>query len=390
MKVLHVIPSISPLRGGPSVAALEMTAALRQMGVDARILSTDDHGSGSLSDLPIGQWTDVEGVPVLLFRRWAAPVAAVRDFAFSPGLSRWLHANGQQFDLLHVHALFSYPSTGAMAYARSAGIPYVVSTIGQLCVWSLQQGSRRKRLYLRLLERANLEGAAALHFTTTAEQDEARQLGLTAPSLVLPLGVKAPPDLPFPEAAPPVRFLFLSRLHPKKRLEVLFDALALVQARAPGAAWQLAIAGDGGADYVTSLRQRAQALNLGDRYHWLGFLEGRAKWEELAVAHWFVLPSASENFGIAAIEALAVGTPPILSPGVAIAEQIQATGAGWMVPGQVEPLAERLIAALAGPTAEMSSAARQLASESFSWDVIGANLKTAYADCVQAQQQIVA
>ena len=390
MKVLHVIPSISPLRGGPSVAALEMTAALRQTGVDARILSTDDHGPGSLCDLPIGQWSAVEGVPVLLFRRWAAPVAAVRDFAFSPGLSRWLRAHGQQFDLLHIHALFSYPSSGAMAYARSAGIPYVVSTIGQLCVWSLQQGSRRKRLYLRLLERANLEGAAALHFTTSAEEDEARQLGLTAPGLVLPLGVKAPPGLPCPEVVPPVRFLFLSRLHPKKRLEVLLDALALVQARAPGAAWQLAIAGDGEPDYVTSLRQRAQDLRLGDRCHWLGFLEGRAKWEELAVAHWFVLPSASENFGIAAIEALAVGTPPILSPGVAIAEQIQATGAGWMVPGQVEPLAERLIAALAGPTAEMSSAARQLASESFSWDVIGANLKTAYADCVQAQQQIVA
>lgn len=337
MKVLHVIPSISPLRGGPSVAALEMTAALRQVGVEASILTTNDHGSGSRSDLPIGRWTDVDSVPVLMLGRWAAPVVALRDFAFTPGLARWLRTHGNEFDLLHVHALFSYPSTAAMAFARGAGLPYVVSTIGQLCVWSLQQGPRRKHLYLRLLERTNLEGAAALHFTTTAEQEEARQLGLTAPGLVLPLGVKAPLGLPMPEAAPPVRFLFLSRLHPKKRLEVLLDALALVQARAPGASWQLAIAGDGEADYMAALRRRADDLGVGDRCRWLGFLEGQVKWEALAKAHWFVLPSASENFGIAAIEALAAGTPPILSPEVAIAEQIQAAGAGWVVPGQAEP-----------------------------------------------------
>ncbi len=379
MKVLHVIPSISPLRGGPSVAALEMTAALRLAKVDARILTTDDHGPGSLSDLPIGQWTNYDGVPVLALRRWDPPLAAVRDFAFTPGFGSWLRAHGSEFDLLHVHALFSYPSTSAMAFARGAGIPYVVSTIGQLCVWSLQQGRRRKRLYLRLLERTNLEGAAALHFTTTAEQDEARQLGLTAPGLVLPLGVNAPPGLHRPEAAPPVRFLFLSRLHPKKRLEVLLEALALVQARAPGAAWQLAIAGDGEAAYVAALRRRAEDLKVGDRCRWLGFLEGWAKWEALARAHWFVLPSASENFGIAAIEALAAGTPSILSPEVAIAEQIQAAGAGWLAPGQAEPLAERLMAALAGPPAGMSAAARRLAAEAFSWDVIAANLKATYA-----------
>ena len=356
MRVLHVIPSISPLRGGPSVAALEMVAALRRASVDARILTTDDHGPGSLGDLPIGAWSDHLGVPVLAFRRWAPPLSALREFAFSPGLSRWLRAHGSDFDLLHVHALFSFPATSAMAFARAAGIPYVVSTIGQLCVWSLQQRSLRKRLYLFLQERANLEAAAALHFTTTTERDEARLLGLTAPALVLPLGVKAPSGLPGPEAAPPVRFLFLSRLHPKKRLEVLLDALALLQARAPRAAWQLAIAGDGDADYVEALRRRADDLQLGERCHWLGFLEGRAKWEALAAAHWFVLPSASENFGIAAIEALAVGTPPILSPQVAIASQIQAAGAGWLVPGEVEPLAERLTAALAGPPAGMRAA----------------------------------
>jgi glycosyltransferase involved in cell wall biosynthesis len=95
-----------------------------------------------------------------------------------------------------------------------------------------------------------------------------------------------------------------------------------------------------------------------------------------------VLPSASENFGIAAIEALAAGTPPILSPEVAIAAQIEAAAAGWLVPGQVEALAERLTAALAGPPAPMRAAARRLAAESFGWPSIAARLVAAYGDCL--------
>jgi glycosyltransferase involved in cell wall biosynthesis len=119
-----------------------------------------------------------------------------------------------------------------------------------------------------------------------------------------------------------------------------------------------------------------------DCCRWLGFLDGRAKWEATATAHWFVLPSASENFGIAAIEALAAGTPPILSPEVAIAAQIEAAGAGWLVPGQVESLADRLTSALAGPPAPMRAAARRLAAESFGWPSIAATLASAYAGCL--------
>ena len=120
------------------------------------------------------------------------------------------------------------------------------------------------------------------------------------------------------------------------------------------------------------------------------FWRGEAKWQALRQAHWFVLPSASENFGIAAVEALAAGTPVILSPEVAIAEQIQAAGAGWVVPGQAEPLAERLIAALAGPPAGMRAAAQRLAAEAFGWEAIAATLKAAYAECLQARRRPMA
>ncbi len=381
MKILHVIPSISPLRGGPSRAVIEMVAALRQEGVDAAILTTDDHGPGRHPDLVLGRWQRHQGVPVLAFRRWSPPVAALREFAISPGLSLWLARHLHRYQLLHIHALFSYPSTSAMAQARWAGVPYILRSIGQLSPWSLAQSRGRKRWLLRLIERRNLEGAAALHFTTTAERDEAAGLGLSPPALVLPLGVRRPgppPGPPQPPGSGGVRFLFLSRLHPKKQLEHLLEACALLQRSRPAARWELWIAGDGEPRYVAALHRQAEALGIGERCRWLGFVQGAAKWQALEEADWYVLPSAAENFGIAAVEALAAGTPVILSPEVAVAASVLRAGAGLVCASEPEPLAATLERALETPSLSMRAAALNLAGSDFSWSTIALRLRAAY------------
>ena len=382
MKVLHVIPSISPLRGGPSRAVIDMVAALRLQDVDAAILTTNDHGPGLHPDLVTGRWQWHQGVPVLAFPRWSPPVAALREFAFSPALSLWLARNLKRYELLHIHALFSYPSTSAMAQARWAAVPYILRSIGQLSPWSLAQSPGRKRLMLRLIERRNLQRAALLHFTTMAERDEAACLGLVPPSLVLPLGVRGP-DLPAQPAdhlgpTAPVHFLFLSRLHPKKQLENLLDALALLQRRRPQASWDLAIAGDGEPRYVAALQERARRLGLGERCRWLGFVAGEAKWRALETADWYVLPSAAENFGIAAVEALAAGTPVILSPEVAVAADVARAGAGLVSASDPEALALTLATALERPSLSRRAAALNLAETAFSWSTIALQLRDAY------------
>jgi|LakMenEpi03Aug12_release.lakeMendotaPanAssembly.Ray.scaffolds.fasta_scaffold00945_51 glycosyltransferase involved in cell wall biosynthesis len=387
MKILHVIPSISRRRGGPSVAALEMVAALRDRGVDARILTTNDDGPGLLQELPIGTWSNWEGVPVLAFSRWSPPLKPLREFAISLAFNRWLAAHLKDFDLLHAHAIFSWPSTSAMAQARRAGVPYALSTIGQLCRWSLGHHSLRKRLLLHLIERRNLEGAASLHFTTSSEQEEASDLGLPTPSFVLPLGVHLPGQaIPVGHKQAdqharkaPCRFLFLSRLHPKKQLENLLDALALLRGRQPNASWLLQIAGDGDPSYLSSLRQRARRLQIDEHLQWLGYVEGERKWHTLDAADWFVLPSASENFGIAAIEALAAGTPVILSTGVAVAEAITAAEAGRLCDPEPYALSLVLEESLAGPPAAMRAAAIDLAATAYGWPAIAARLETTYA-----------
>jgi glycosyltransferase involved in cell wall biosynthesis len=350
--------------------------------VDAAILTTNDHGPGLHPELVTGHWQWHQGVPVLAFPRWSPPVAALREFAFSPSLSLWLARHLKNYDLLHIHALFSYPSTSAMAQARWAGVPYILRSIGQLSPWSLAQSPGRKRLMLRLIERRNLQRAALLHFTTRAERDEAACLGLMPPSLVLPLGVRGPdrPAQPADRLSPaaPVHFLFLSRLHPKKQLENLLDALALLQRRRPQASWDLAIAGDGEPRYVAGLQERARGLGLGERCRWLGFVAGEAKWRALETADWYVLPSAAENFGIAAVEALAAGTPVILSPEVAVAADVARAGAGLVSASDPEALALTLATALERPSLSRRAAALNLAETAFSWSTIALQLRDAY------------
>ena len=389
MRVLHVIPSVSPLRGGPSRAVLAMVQALRLQGVDASILTTNDHGPGTDPSLPPGRWSEREGVPLLAFRRWSPPLAPLREFAISPGLVAWLGRHIRDYDLLHVHAIFSFPSTWAMVQARQAGVPYLARTIGQLSPWSLSQSSGRKRWMLRLVERANLEGAAALHFTTRAERDEAAPLALGVPSLTLPLGVH-PPDAtaasgtgPPPPAGSGTRFLFLSRLHPKKQLERLLEALAILRRNQPQAAWSLTIVGSGPPAYEQQLRALADRLGVAERCRWLGHLEGSAKQAQLLAAHWLVLPSAAENFGIAVAEALVCGTPVIVSPEVAMAELVAEAGAGLVCPSEPEALATTLAGALAGPTATMRQAAFNLAEQRLAWNAIAAELRSAYAAIVR-------
>jgi glycosyltransferase involved in cell wall biosynthesis len=380
MRVLHLIPSISPLRGGPSQAVLALAAAQRARGLDAVVLTTNDHGDQVLADLPIGRWCDRQEVPVLAFARWSPPIRALREFAVAPGLLGGLRRELAAADLLHVHALFSFASTAGMALARQQQVPYLVRSIGQLNRWSLRQSPRRKRLLLKLVERRNLNGARALHFTSDAEREEAADLGLRPPPIVLPLGVALPqldPTVPVP-ADQAVRWLFLSRIHPKKQLPVLFEALADLQRRQPAARWLLDVAGEGDASYVEQLQQLAQRLGLAERIRWCGFAAGEVKAALLARADWFVLPSASENFGIAAAEALAAGTPVILSPGVALAPDVRQAGAGLVCEPEPAALAQALERALQPPSAAMVEAARALAAERYSWPAIAAALEQHY------------
>lgn len=367
-----------------------MVSALRELRVDAYILTTNDHGPNTNPELPIGRWFDYKHVPVIAFDRWSPAIPAIREFAVAPSLTRWLQLNICNYDLLHIHAIFSYPSTLSMLQARLHKKPYILRTIGQLSPYSLARSSLRKRCMLSMIENANIASASALHYTTNLEQQEAVSLGYETPSFVLPLGVHKGLDLTRSHLAKnsdTLTFLFLSRIHPKKNLHLIISALSILQKRCPDLKWKLLIAGEAqDPHYLSLLKDQIIKLSLASNCVWLGFVQGNSKWELLSYADWFLLPSASENFGISVAEALSVGTPAIVTSEVAISNLINSYNAGIVTNSEPHALAFALEKAARAPKISYTKSAQNLVEENFSWPLIAASLKKQYKEVLLTQR----
>jgi glycosyltransferase involved in cell wall biosynthesis len=196
---------------------------------------------------------------------------------------------------------------------------------------------------------------------------------------VAPLGADCPPDEPRqvlaedflarrPELRSKRRVLFLSRLHPKKGLDLLVPAMAIVRRRMPDA--RLVLVGDGDAEYVAAVRKMVATAGLGDVVTFTGALAGREKWSAFAAAELFVLPSYQENFGLVVVEALSSGVPVLLSRRVNIWQEAVQAGAGWDCELTAKSVAEGIVLGLSDP-AELAckgARGRRLVAEQFRWE----------------------
>ena len=385
MKVLHVIPSLSPALGGPTQVALQTVKAIRSQGIDAEIVTTNHDGAKTL-DVPTKTPTEYQGVPV-----WFLPVTStLKEYIFSASLTKWLWQHIANYDLLDNHYLFSYAPTCAAAIARLQNIPYTVRTQGQLTPWALQQSQFKKQLYTFAIERHNLHKAAAIHCTTLQEADDLRNFGINTPAITLPLGVE--PPTPIANATSELQklynipgdrpiILFLSRLHPKKRPDLLIQAFEQVAIH--NSHCHLIMAGSGDTEYVEYLRQLVAENQLSDRVTFTGFVTGYKKNLLFQGADIFVLPSYSENFGIAVAEAMTAGLSIIVTPGVQISTDIAAADAGMVINSKAE-----LVTAIVQlvKSKKMRSHLRQnaieLAMDKFNWDKIASQLIGHYKEVI--------
>ncbi|MEG4942026.1 hormogonium polysaccharide biosynthesis glycosyltransferase HpsP [Microcoleus sp. F4-D5] len=384
MRILQIIPSISLVYGGPSQMVLGLSAALAFRGIDVTIITTDSNGDiGQYPlDVPLNQPIKQNGYQIIYFR-----CSPFRRYKFSLSLLQWLNANAQQFDLAHIHALFSPVTTFAATIARCHRLPYIIRPCGMLDPADLQKKKRLKQIYATLLERPNLAGAAAIHFTSKEEAKISERFGLGSTGkipvprdLVIPLGVTGGLfSKRLPKSQVPI-ILFMSRIEPKKGLDLLIPALESILGL--GIEFHFILAGSNpqNADYETQIKVQIQNSSLAKYTTITGFVSGDFKLELLTKADLFVLPSYYENFGIAVAEAMAAGVPVAISDRIHIAEDIQQAEAGWVEPLEVGAIANSIKSALLNPEERQRRGlnGKEYAKKHYNWEAIAQQTIDAY------------
>lgn len=377
MRVLHVIPSIERRTGGPAHNLVEYANALAAAGLSVHIATR----RSAVEEM---QWfhSKAPGAEVIAFG-----ARGELGLSRSPALLRWLRRAARQFDVIHVWGLFNLISSPAARVARERGAAAVITPLGTLSRYSFSyRRARLKKLYFRLVDQPNLCGVSGIHFESEAERDEAGRIDLRlhGRSWVIPPPFTMPPVEPRCVHQRARRVLFLSRLHPKKNLELLLDAWPEVTRAWPDA--ELVIAGDGDPVYEQSLREYARrAVGESGGVSFLGFVKQDEKAAVFASSDVFVLPSLHENFGVAVMEATAYGVPVVISPDVQLSPFVERNGLGVVVPREREALASAVLRVLAddGLRERCARNGPAAVADEFSPLAIGRQIAGMYAEAIQ-------
>ena len=353
MKVFLSVASFHPSYGGPARSVSRLANALAASGVE------------------LGLW---------------APDQSAADTSFLADDARIVRLKGsadealEQFgkaDLIHDNGIWLPHNHRLARLAWKMGIPRVVSTRGMLEPWALCHKRWKKRLAWTLYQKRDLCAAAALHATAASEAQQIRGLALGCPVHILANGV----DLPTISGAGPsgdegLTALFLGRIHPVKGLPMLVEAWDKVRP----VGWRMRVVGPDEGGHLAAVRERVRRLGLADEWTFDGPLEGDAKREAFQSASLFVLPTHSENFGMAIAESLAHGVPVITTHG-APWSMLETRGCGWWVPANVEGIAAALVQATRlGPQElrTMGQRGRLQMRQDFSWTSIADGILRMY------------
>jgi glycosyltransferase involved in cell wall biosynthesis len=368
VRLLHVVPGIEVAAGGLGLAALRYAESLARQGAQVTLLTASEANT-----LLLKRSAGLQGFDLVNVEPGGNVVGrTIREYQSIAALCR-----RTRFDVVHLHGAWLPIFSAAGLAARRLGIPYVISPHGTFEPWAIGHKGLKKRLALRTYQGALNKGAAM--FFATAEQEIAsiRALGLSQPVHLNPNGV----DLTeIPQRNGPSRhalILFLSRIHPKKGLVDLVKAWAQVRA----AGWRIVIAGPDVDGHQREVEAVIASHGLERDFEFVGLVDGAEKAECFSKAALFVLPTYSENFGIAVAEALAYELPVITTTG-APWELLKSRRCGWWVEPGVETIAAALRSATSLSPDElhgMGKLGRRLVAEKFSWESIAGEALDAYA-----------
>jgi glycosyltransferase involved in cell wall biosynthesis len=377
MRILHVVPSYYPAvrYGGPIRAVHALCVALVRCGHQVTVYTTNIDGDEN-SDVPLDRPVEMDGVIIQYF-----PVPALRRLCWAPMLAKRLRETIGEYDLVHLHSVFLWPTYIAARIAKEAGVPYVMAPRGMLVRDVIRAKSRiAKSLWIRWVESKSLANAACLHVTAEIERDEIKKLGLPLPQIACvsngvswPIHHLAQSEGPFAHLAKPYA-LFLSRINHKKGLDRLIRAWKWVPDL------KLVIAGNDEENYTRELEALAHREGVTDRLQFVGVVRDEHKWSLYENALMFILPSYSENFGNVVAEAMAMACPVIVTPDVGLAELVREVGAGTITAGEPRLLADAINELRKDEfrRRRCGMAGRRAAAERLSWEAVALKMATEY------------
>jgi glycosyltransferase involved in cell wall biosynthesis len=391
MKVLHIIPALGSIYGGTSIIIPSLAAALGQHGVQADIVTTNANGAQTL-DYPTNVWINDDYHRTQYFPYWS-----FRDYKMSLPLSRWLSQQIKQYDIVHLHSIFSYTNFPAYRYCQRDAIPYVISPHGMLEMWAISYKRWKKLPYYQAIEKPALEKASAI-VGAASEMASLKQLNLPAPLKTIPNGIWRSAHIKsgdrelfyqhFPETRNKPLILFLGRIDPKKGLDLLAPAFAAVLQQFPTA--HLVLAGPDNIGFTPKVEAYFAREGCLDAVTFTGMLTGDMKQAALAAATVYTAPSYSEGFSMSVLEGMASSLPCVITTGCNFPEAAAAQVA-HVVEINATAIAKALIYCLHDPEAAqaMGDRAREFVFDQYSWEAIAQQMQTVYKNILQTQVPVL-
>ena len=386
MKILFVIPALSFIYGGPSQCVLDLAQALGRQGVELDIVATTANGATRLN-VPTQTWIQEKFYRIQYFSYWN-----FIDYKFSWSLTGWLLQNISNYDLVHTHTIFCYPTLPAYCACQFHQIPYIMTPHGMLEPWALAYKSWKKTPYFELIEKPALQRASAIQMLTSTEANNVEQLELKSPLVIIPNGIYPEDfqDLPsseifyqqFPETRHKKLILFLGRIDPKKGLDLLAIAFEKIHAQFPEA--HLVLAGPDNIDFSPTVKGYFSEVNCLEAVTFTGMLTGSLKYAALAAADIYVAPSYSEGFSVSVLEGMASGLPCVITTGCNFPEAGMEKAA-LVVDIDTKQITDAILWCLINPedAKQIGDHARKFIFNNYTWEGIAKKMEKIYYGILQ-------
>ncbi len=391
LKILHVTPIYEPAwkAGGVVRSTSSLCRALVELGHEVNVFTTNSDGKRHL-DVPVNKPVDVGGVEVWYFH---TPYPGM--IRYSGKLKKACKQMIKDFDIIHITSFWNYPGLPAAKEAFELEIPYIVSTRGTFVPTALNSKKLKKLIYLKLFDQFVLKNASAYHFTTLLERKKMDLFKIQKPNFINPNGLDLMEfsDLPGKSDSNKVLKLdedsfvitFLGRLNWVKAIDFLVKGFVKVSKKFSNAI--LVLAGpDGGEE--ANLKELVKDLGIVDKVIFLGPIDKEKRLKLFASTDILALVSWTENFGNAAVEAMAAGVPVLVSENVGICDAVSEDGAGLVVPVDEDAIAKALIQMLfdSERLKAMGKAAYESARKRYDIRVVAELMAKAYEDVLTGRR----